>query len=85
MKTLLHEWAFKTLTIFDKVTVVKTVPLSVLVQCICVLHCPKPQEFKEIKTKLKWVKSSAYSFFCYVKRPGRIFSFFFFGGGGGKS
>lgn len=54
MKTV-HEWAFKTLTIFDKVTVVKTVPLSVLVQCICVLHCPKPQELKEIKTKLKLV------------------------------
>lgn len=60
----MHEWAFKTLTIFDKVTVVKTVPLSVLVQCICVLHCPKPQDFKEIMTKLKRVKSSAYSFFC---------------------
>lgn len=37
MKTLLHDWAFKTRKTSVKVTVVKTLPLSFLVQCMFVL------------------------------------------------
>lgn len=42
-KTLLHDWAFRNLTIFVMVTVVKTLALSILVQRFSVLPNPKNQ------------------------------------------
>lgn len=49
MKKLLHDWAFRNLTIFGKITVVKTLALPILVQCLSVLPDPKSKQFEEIQ------------------------------------
>lgn len=49
MKKLLHDWAFRNLTIFGEVTVVKTLALPILVQCLSVLPDPKTKQFEEIQ------------------------------------
>lgn len=49
LKKLLHNWAFRNLTIFGNVTVVKTLALPIQVQCMSVLHDPKTKQFKEIQ------------------------------------
>ena len=49
MKKLLHDWAFRNLTIFGKITVVKTLALPILEQCLSVLPDPKSKQFEEIQ------------------------------------
>ena len=49
MKNLLHDWAFRNLTIMGKVTVIKTLALPILVHCLSVLPDPKIKLFDEIQ------------------------------------